>query len=136
VGSGVFFVKFDGRKLVWTLVTNDSGHKSSVGSTASSTSKKCLKNGFGIDPSSGSVTQEIHVYPNPVTDRVIVTLAEEPKKGDVIVLDIVGRPVPVQMNWRGTTGLELEMDGKPAGVYIIRVAAADGAFQRFRIVKQ
>jgi hypothetical protein len=134
-GTGVFFVKFDGKKLTWTLTTNDSGHKSSVASLASSTSKKCTKDGFIVGPDGGPIDQDIRVYPNPVSDHVIVTLSNEPRKGDVIVYDIMGRASEVKMNWMGDMGLEIEMTGKPAGVYIIQVTN-DGQSERFKILKQ
>jgi hypothetical protein len=134
VGTDFFKVKFDGKKLIWTLVTNDSGHKSSVGSVASSTSKKCPKNGL-IDPFDALSDTEIRVYPNPVDDYVMVTLPAEPKKGEVALMDVVGREHQTPMMWRGTMGLEINMTGKPAGIYFIRVAAEDG-YRRFKILKQ
>jgi hypothetical protein len=134
-GSGSFLVKFDGKKLTWTLTTNDSDHKSSVASYGSSTSKKCTKDGMALDPVNVLADREIRVYPNPVTDIAIVTLPAEPAKGDVMVYDVLGRASAVILNWRGSMGLEVDMTGKPAGLYIIQVAV-DNGYQRFKILKQ
>jgi len=134
-GSGYFLVKFDGAKLTWVLTTNDSDHKTSVASDASSTSKKCPKDGQLVDPMVLSPDQVIRVYPNPVSDFVIVTVPEEPVKGGIMVFDMLGRPQQVQFNWRGSVGMEVDLTGKPAGLYIIQVSIGQD-FQRFKILKQ
>ena len=61
-GEGTFKIRFDGNKLIWTLVTFDSANKSSVSSEATADSGKC-------DAKTDAGDTYYSIYPNPSTDQ-------------------------------------------------------------------
>lgn len=75
--------------------------------------------------------QGVHIGPNPVSDRVAVSVAH-PGAINLALLDITGRPL-----WRsyfdGQT--EVPMSAWPEGMYILQLSAADGAMSRYKLIK-
>ena len=75
--------------------------------------------------------QGVHMWPNPVSDRVAVSVAH-PGEINLTLLDITGRPL-----WRsyfdGQT--EVPMSAWPEGMYILQLSAADGAVSRYPLIK-
>jgi hypothetical protein len=84
----------------------------------------------GLNESAKEINAEI--FPNPVTDELMVKLAADGKTYDYSLLSQDGRLI----NRGSMSGsLVLKTDKLPAGVYILQLDRADGARGVFRIVK-
>jgi len=150
-GGGVFSVPFDGQRLIWTLSSYESDHKTSVSSEASSSSNKCHGGNNSLTNATATTTEtavdlsiseeefglsEVKAYPNPVIDRIYIKFNQDAKvENDVAIYDIQGQLHPVNTIW-GTSGNELEVDmsGLLKGEYIIRVNV-NSTYELIRIVK-
>jgi len=81
----------------------------------------------------GDVKSEIkcNIYPNPVVDILYITGLEGTYT--VKIVDTVGQVVTVV---KGTsTELELDMSGKPAGMYLIKIESQGRSMTRKLIKK-
>ena len=134
-GGGKFDVYFTGTKLTWTITSCDRGKKTSIGSVASSTSTRCQKgNSSSRDASPATASlempKEVSVFPNPVIDYVTLSFddsMEQPSSSDILIVDRVGRPVPVKAIWyQETHQLEVDFSDMNKGLYIIKVNTQDG----------
>jgi hypothetical protein len=133
-GGGSFEILFNGEKLTWTVISYDKGKKTSIGSTASSTSTRCKKGGGN---SAGreiadegemitlSAEEPLIGYPNPATESVSVTLSDassEPSSTDIIVTDQMGRSYRLSTTWvEDKKLLTLDISSLQKGLYIIKV---------------
>jgi hypothetical protein len=90
-------------------------------------------NGFSFSPIvrlQYSGAGMVNIYPNPVKDRLIISLNGAWENTPVIITDMHGRQVrSVQM--AGSTQT-IDMSGLPAGVYVIRVGNGDAV----KVVKE
>ncbi|MCK5775798.1 MAG: T9SS type A sorting domain-containing protein, partial [Bacteroidales bacterium] len=66
---------------------------------------------------------EIKVYPNPVLDRLQIESKSELLS--VSVCNITGHVVKQQQIDRGNT-TEVNFEGLPAGIYLVRINSIDG----------
>ena len=149
-GGGVFSVPFSGQRLIWTLSSYESDHKTSVSSDASSSSNKCKPNfsSGSLVSSTGSAEPDmslikeefgstnVKAYPNPVINRINILFNPDAEvDNDVMVYDIQGQLHPVNTTWN-TSGHELEIDMSTLlkGEYIIRVNI-NTTYELIRIVK-
>jgi len=145
-GGGQFVVYFDGLKLIWTVTTFQSGHNSSVSSSASSTSSKCSGasnnsiTGIAID---GTVTEEEStaakpsVYPNPVTDKLIINIPDHDLSAikEVEAIDMYGKNYRVVTKILSLNSMQINLSGVSSGIYIIRIKL-ENEFRIFRIMKR
>jgi hypothetical protein len=125
-GGGSFDVLFTGEKLIWTLTTYDQGKKSSVASSASSSSSRCKK---GNETSMLPLT----AYPNPVdrfTTVYIPDATRAPASSEVVIMDQGGRKYPVTMEWAGDyKTLTFDLLSLSRGFYVINIRMPDGTKQ-------
>ena len=68
---------FDGSQMVWTVASQDHGHKTAKAQEASSDSRNCegnrsVESGF----EEGSEPETVLIYPNPVIDKLIIETQE------------------------------------------------------------
>ena len=139
-GGGNFDVYFDGTKLTWTISSLENGRKASRASDASSSSQRCpsyFKSIVLEAPEEELVQniQDLRVYPNPVVDKVTISLKDMPASQEVMVFDIQGRAHSVRSTWHDINGLEIDMTSLNPGFYIIKVNMGE-SFETFRIIKQ
>jgi hypothetical protein len=139
--GGKFNVYFNGQKLTWTVVSYEVNQKSSVASSASSTSSKCnfdaltstllLTTEVTADMTSSArymnaSTEEwrpdyIRVSPNPVRDLVTINWKDISDK-EIIILDINGKSYQLpDVRQTSPNSLELNLSGFQAGLYLIKV---------------
>jgi len=73
----------------------------------------------------------LELYPNPATETVLLRLpgAPTPRPATVDVLDVLGRPVRRRTVRLGATdAVPVDLRGLPAGLYVLRVACAEGEY--------
>jgi hypothetical protein len=144
-GSGQFMVYFDGTKLTWTVTTFTSGHNSSVSSSASSTSSKCsgtTNNSITGIALEGAVTEEESVlgkpsaYPNPVTDKVVISIPDHDLTAirEVEIIDTYGKTYKTGTKILSFNSLQINLNNLSSGIYIIRIKLGN-EFMMFRVVK-
>jgi hypothetical protein len=136
-GTHSFAIPFDGSLLTWTIASyNHRGQKTSQGSSASSSSKKCNKSDEieGFD-SFSDPDNIITVYPNPARDKVYLkTGSDRISKAEIKLYDVLGNQWQVDMNSDTSDVIEIDLAGFRPGVYIIQVMHS-GSAEIFRIVK-
>lgn len=76
----------------------------------------------------------IGLSPNPVTDRLTLTIPPGIQVRAIALLDGQGRTVRALASPTGGT-IQLDLSGVPAGVYLLQVAHADGQLMQ-RVVKR
>ena len=79
---------------------------------------------------------QVQIAPNPVGSAAAftVTLTQPVAAGQLQVLDLLGRPVPVAIVARQASGRQYELSGLAAGMYLLRVALPQGvAVQRVQV---
>lgn len=149
-----FSVEIDGSKLTWVLTSFQGTKKTSVASSASSSSSRCkASNSIEVTPChesglissasanslDGSLQQEgeIAVYPNPVGDKLTVNLE---KLGDtevaVTLYDILGRTCleKVKLRKKGSEN-ELDIADLKPGLYLLKLEYGTKTRQ-VKIIKQ
>lgn len=136
-GGGAFDILFNGEKLTWTVISYEKGKKTSVGSTASSTSTRCKKGGGNsagredIEEENLVVTEEVPLigYPNPAKESVSIALydaSREPSTDEIVVADHIGRTYLMNTSWvEETKVLTLDFSTLQKGLYIIKIRLAE-----------
>ena len=90
---------------------------------------------------SGSVTVEeldpdyLNVYPNPVVDKVHITMKDIENYKMIQLYDFSGRSHPITSIDKRNDNLEIDMTRLPAGSYFIRIIMEDTA-RVVRIIKE
>ncbi len=74
----------------------------------------------------------VTVFPNPVTDEVVITLANDVDVADVSVIDQQGRLVRIQRVRAGGDHM-LDTSDLAAGTYLLRVSSATGATTQYLV---
>jgi hypothetical protein len=145
-GTGEYWVYFDGQLLTWVLVTNSENSNTTSTSSPSATaaSPKCtIGSSVAQDRSTGAAmldqvgTGTVQVYPNPVTNRLMVSgTSVHIKPADIAVFDLQGKRYAVNGIRQVNVGqVELDLTNLSKGVYMIRVQSGERA-EVFRVIKQ
>ena len=125
-GDGTFEIKFDGNQLVWSLITFDSTHKSSVSSSVTSESGKC----------EAKLDGAYSIYPNPVTTMLYIKQNVVENNVSVLVLNMYGFVV---INAGAFTQpfstKQITMSGLSTGIYIVRITS-DSNVRTYNILKE
>lgn len=96
--------------------------------------KPCGVGPGGTEPrSEATTTDEIHVYPNPVSDVLTITLPANSTVREIHLLAADGRIVKSPASGTGT--FQADLSGLPAGAYLLRIVSADGSVQVKKIIK-
>lgn len=74
-------------------------------------------------------SNKLNVYPNPTKDKI--TISGYKKEMTVLLLDMYGRALSIDLNEFG----ELSLEGKAIGVYSIQIYFANDATKTFKIIK-
>ncbi len=140
-GTTAFFVPFDGTSLTWEIRTFETNHKSSVASTASSSSSRCsftspvarVAEEQAADEAAGGLPM---VYPNPAHHSITVRVQDQIlDAGRLRLYDAAGRSYPVRISGARTGhALVLNVAGMPGGLYLLRYEAGEKSGV-FRFVK-
>lgn len=81
---------------------------------------------------------DVHAYPNPVHDRVIIQIdgiTQAPASSDIYILDRVGKTYPVNSAWDSqNSALEIDFARMGPGMYFIKVNTEHGN-KSVRVVK-
>ena len=132
-GGGSFQVFFDGSDLSWTVSSLESSQKVSNSASANSSSTKCTPNN---NRKSASVIMEVEeepvldpdevlAYPNPVSDKLYISMKDVEDYKMIILYDFAGRSHPLTSIEKGPNQLELEMGHLASGHYFIRIEMED-----------
>jgi hypothetical protein len=146
-GGGTFTIPFDGNRIIWSISSYESNNKTAVSSDASSTSGRCQKvEGARMADAtqntldaqiSDETTGAIHVYPNPVKDKFIISFAgREENIREIFLIDSQGRYHTVRSQWiLSENGFEVDLSEVNKGVYLIRLDL-ENKYEIFRVVKE
>jgi hypothetical protein len=139
-GTGNFDIYYSGTKLTWTISSYETNHKSSTTTGANSDSPKCQTQTKSATIVAGTqpdvvAQNEVTVYPNPTTGKLMLIFPVEPEMNSVITTDIMGRSIDAKKTWFTSTRLELDLSGLLPGIYLI-TARSNFKNVTFRIIKQ
>ena len=140
-GGGTFTVFFDGSDLSWTVNSRDGDQKVSNAANANSSSTKCKGNSKKTASVSGSkienelVPDLLVAYPNPVMDKLHLTMRDIENYRLIQLYDFTGRSYPITSIDKQTNKLEIDMVQLSAGSYFIRVIMEDDSFRVVQIIK-
>ena len=130
-GGGFLKVYFDGSHLSWIINSRDGDQKVSNAANANSSSTKCKGNDKKTASVFGSATVEeldpdyLNVYPNPVVDKVHITMKDIENYKMIQLYDFAGRSHPITSIDKRTDNLEIDMAQLSAGSYFIRIIMED-----------
>ena len=125
-GAGTFEIRFNGKKLVWSLTSSGSTNKSSVSSSTTSDSGECDAK---LD---GAYT----VYPNPVTDGNLFIKQNVVEESTVYILNMYGGILDTNNDFNGTNDtITIDMSGYDSGIYVVRIVSPDQV-RTYNIIKQ
>jgi hypothetical protein len=146
-GGGSFTVPFDGNRIVWSVASYETNNKTAVSSDASSTSGRCQKvEGARMADATqntldGQISDEIlgaiHVYPNPVKDKFIISFTGRVENiREIGLIDSQGRSHAVRSQWITTeNGFEVDLSQVNKGIYLIRLDL-ENKYETFRVIKE
>jgi hypothetical protein len=137
--SAPFYVFFDGNKLTWTINSNGGTRKTSVASSASSTSARCKNTSARVDNSAEDTGEPLSLmaYPNPAHDQLIIHLPEDNgQQISITLLDVQGK-ISLQQKAVCNAQAEIEIDVAPLkpGLYLVRIER-NNSFELIKIIKQ
>ena len=131
-GGGSFQVFFDGSELSWTVNSRDGDQKVSNAASANSSSTKCTPNNrksasviMEVEAEPGLDADNVLAYPNPVTDKLYISMKDIQNYKMIILYDFAGRSHPLTSIEKGPDQLELEMGHLASGHYFIRIEMED-----------
>jgi len=128
VGVWEFQVKFSSDdEIRWTLTSADKDQKSSNATSASSSSTKCTGNlksaavATGIEEEEVLDPDQLVAYPNPVDDKLYISMKDIEHYNRIVLYDFAGRSVPLISIDQRSDHLEIDMGHLPPGHYYIRL---------------
>ena len=125
-GSGIFEIRFDGKKLVWSLTTDGSTHKSSVSSANQSGTGEC----------DAKLDGAYSLYPNPVSNILFVKQNIPENDVSVLVLNMYGTVVLNGGSFNNALEpIEIPFSGLTNGLYIVRIISPSKV-RTYNIIKQ
>jgi hypothetical protein len=107
-------------------------------SWAKSVSGTCIhgnpkSNNAGIND---ELTNEITIYPNPTTGKVILsTTGSQSAISSISVFNMIGKEVFSRQPAAGSQQIDVDLSAQPKGLYIIRIKAGENFYQRKIIVE-
>ena len=135
-GTNTCQIKFNGKKLIWTVRTYYVNQKTAATQDASSTSQRCKK-GTNAVIAVNNIPERIVLSPNPTQGKFIIS-ADKGIISDksVLISDMTGKNyIPGKINKLSSKSLEIELPaGATKGVYFVRVKI-DNDYKTFRVVK-
>ena len=128
--GGTFYVYFDGSDISWTVNSRNQYQKVSNAANANSSSTKCNTNTKSASVSGSATVEELDpdllvAYPNPVVDKVHITMKDIENYKMIQLYDITGRLFPITSIDKRTDNLEIDMAQLSAGNYFIRIIMED-----------
>jgi hypothetical protein len=137
-GTHFFDIYFDGKKMVWTLITYNGNQKPSAVSQASSTSGKCpvgfVSNATIVMKSAGKPENmaapnlSTGIYPNPGSNQVTLNTGDiTAGVQSIFFYDISGRQYqPRKITRMNSSNYRLDLSNLAPGTYIINVRSGAG----------
>ncbi|TFH20590.1 MAG: T9SS type A sorting domain-containing protein [Bacteroidia bacterium] len=131
-GGGSFMVFFDGSELSWTVNSRDGDQKVSNAANANSSSTKCKGNSLkaatvsmDMEEEPGLDADQLVAYPNPVADKLYISMKDIEYYKMIILYDFAGRSHPLMSIDKGPDQLEIDMGHLASGYYFIRIEMED-----------
>ncbi len=72
-------------------------------------------------PNLQSLQNTLHVYPNPVLDKLTIKMLASPYERQIVLFDLLGRYVGMQIVEENLTEIEFDVNSLKPGVYILRL---------------
>ncbi len=134
-----FQIKFNGKKIIWTLKSYYVNQKTAVAQDASSTSQRCKKSSQSITSATTANlnSTEAIVTPNPTHSRCIISINKGVISGkNLFLTDMTGKKYSeLSVNTLSSTKLEIKLPAYLAsGVYYISVKI-NNDYKVLRIIK-
>jgi hypothetical protein len=136
-----FQIKFNGKKMTWTVRTYLVNQKTAVAQDASSTSQRCKKSNGTITAATATSLEvgnvKMSISPNPTTGRFIVSIDRGKISGkDIYVTDMTGKRYSIlNVNQVSSKKLEIELPAAlTSGVYYLNVKINE-VYKTLRIIK-
>ena len=124
-GSGIFEIRFNGKKLVWSLTTDGRTHKSSVSSANQSGTGEC----------DAKLDGAYSIGPNPVSTNLNIT-QNIIENSEVRIYNMYGALVINGLSFNGTSETKIiNMSTLIDGLYIVRIVS-DTDVRTYNIIKQ
>ena len=129
--GGVFQVSFDSEvEIRWIITSDDKDQKSSNATSASSSSTKCNPTTKSASVAAAIEVEELdpdylNVYPNPVTDKVHITMKDIEHYKVIMMYDMTGRQHHITSIDKRADNLEIDMAQLQAGYYIFKIVMED-----------
>jgi len=133
-GGGSFTVFFDGADLSWVVDSRDGDQKVRNAANANSSSTKCKGNGNGKGNGKKSASvetglgeedlldpEQLVAYPNPVTDKLYVSLKGIEHYKMIVLYDFAGRSHVISSIDKRSDRLEIDMAHLSSGNYFLRI---------------
>jgi hypothetical protein len=79
--------------------------------------------------------QKINIYPNPVTDKLNISLPLNSNVYNITLTDITGRVITLIKTVQEQKIASLRMDGLSKGIYLLKITSGN-SYQTFKVVKQ
>ena len=124
-------VFFDGTDLSWTVNSRDNNKKASNAASANASSTKCTPN-LKSAAVSTAVEEEpefdldlIRVYPNPVAEKVHISMKGIENYKAILLYDMAGTMYPIESIEKRSHLLEIDMAELSSGAYFIRIVMED-----------
>ena len=124
-GNGTFEIRFDGKKLVWSLTTGGSTNKSSVSKANQSETGEC----------DAKLDGAYSIGPNPVSDLLFIT-QNIIENSEVKIYSMYGSLVMNGPSFNGTNEtITIDMSTLIDGLYIVRIISTTDV-RTYNIIKQ
>jgi hypothetical protein len=127
-GGGSFTVFFDGSDLSWIVDSRDGDQKVRNAANANSSSTKCTGNGkksASVETSLGEEDlldpEQLVAYPNPVADKLYVSLKGIEHYKMIVLYDFAGRSQALSSIDKRSDRLEIDMGHLSSGNYFLRI---------------
>jgi hypothetical protein len=130
--GGKFRIYFDGAELSWVVNSLEEDHKVSSAANANANSTKCNPNTKSAFVETAVEEEELDddyllVYPNPVTEKVHITMKDIEQYKNISLFDITGKPHPISSIETRRDKLEIDLAQVPSGYYFIKILMAESA---------
>jgi PKD repeat protein len=98
-----------------------------------STTRTFALNAVGIEDVS---LQPLAIYPNPTTNKVLITLPQSEQVIELTILDVTGRKVKsISYNNLNTSDVEVDLNNYTSGLYLIQLNTSNARYKG-QVIKQ
>ena len=115
------------KTLMTTVNLSKGKHKLQVYTNAGNFNLNWLEITTADQPTLVSKTEmaDCRIFPNPVSDKLFIELANQPVKSEITIIDLGGRVIARKIYPEGTSRFEIDFSSFRSGSYIVQVKNHD-----------